>query len=197
MTLAQRRIEDQDPETSSPALTTSDGASARVEPTAAGEVLRVRDRGGRLLFEYDAEAGRGTLIVPDGDLRLCAPRGSIELDAAHGIRAVAGGEIALEGPTVRVRAEESDLSLGDVRATAGALHAAVDRAELAFGTVLRSAVRAIEQAENFYQRVTELCDIKAGRLRALVKQGVWVKGDDVTLLADKDVRVDGEHINLG
>jgi hypothetical protein len=197
MTLAQRRIENEDPEITSPALTTRDGASARVEPTVLGEVLRVRDRGGRLLFEYDAEAGRGTLIVPDGDLRLCAPRGSIELDAAHGIRAVAGGEVALLGPTLRVRADESDLSLGDVRATAGALHAAVDRAELAFGTVRRSAVRAIEQAENLYQRVSELCEIKAGRLRALVKQGVWVKGDDVTLLADKDVRVDGEHINLG
>jgi hypothetical protein len=160
-------------------------------------VLRLRDRGGRLLFEYDAEAGRGTLVVPDGDLRLCAPRGSIELAAAHGIRASSGGEIALEGGRLRVEAEASDLSLGDVRAAASALHAAVDRAEIAFGTVLRSAGRAIEQAENLYQRVSELCEIKAGRLRALVKEGVWVKGDDVTLLADKDVRVDGEHINIG
>ncbi len=220
MTSPLRRIEPEDAE-----ITTKDGACARLSRSAEGEVLTVHDRAGRLLFQYDAEAGRGVLIMPEGDLRLCAPRGSIELVAAHGIRAVSGGELslssataaslrvegregrssvrlegdgaAIQGGALRVEAAESDLDLGDVRARAGALHAAIDSAELTFGTILRSAGRVIEQADNLYQRVSELCEIKAGRLRALVKEGVWVKGEDVTLLARKDVRVDGEHINLG
>ena len=220
MSAARRRIDDEDPE-----ITTRDGASARLERDGEAEVLTVRDRVGRVLFQYDAASGRGALFMPEGDLRLCAPRGSIELVAAGAIRASAGGELSLssdtaaslrvagatagsavslegsaasiEGGSLRVAAQESDLSLGDARASAGTLRAAVEDAELTFGTVLRRAVRVIEQADNLYQRVTELCEIKAGRLRALVREGVWVKGEDVTLLARKDVRVDGEHINLG
>lgn len=205
MLAAQRRSDPPEPE-----ITTKDGARARVSRQGDGEVLTVLDRKGRVLFQYDAETGRGSLIMPEGDLRLCAPRGSIELVAAEGIRATAGGEIALEvpgdagasavrldGDALRVNAKESDLSLGDVRARAGALHAAVDRAELTFGSVLRSAGRVIDQAENLYQRVSELCEVKAGRLRTLVREGVWMKGEDVTVLARKDVRIDGEHINLG
>lgn len=211
--LAARKLDSTPPE-----ISTRDGASARVEPHGEGEILTVRDRVGRVLFQYDAETGRGSLIMPEGDLRLCAPRGSIELVAAHEIRAVSGGEIALtsataaslrvegdeaasavqlDGGALRVEAAESDLSLGDAQARAGSLRAAVESAELTFGTILRSAGRVIDQAENLYQRVSELCEVKAGRLRALVRESVWVKGEDVTLLANKDVRVDGEHINLG
>lgn len=190
--LAARRIE-----TEGEGVTTRDGASATVERRGEAEVLTVRDRVGRVLFEYDATSGRGTLVMPEGDLRISAPRGAIELHAAEGIRAVSEGEIALEGEAVRVSAAESDLSLGASRARASSLRASVDDAELRFGTLLRSAGRVIDQAENLYQRVSELCEIKAGRLRALVRAGVWMKGDDVTILADKDVRVDGEHINLG
>jgi hypothetical protein len=206
-------------------ISTEDGAHARVERTDRGESLTVRDRAGRLLFEYDAASGRGTLVMPEGDLRLCAPRGSIELVAARGIRASSAGDVVLEsatgasvkvqgsdgssafeldergarleGQALHVAAEESDVQLGDTRARLRALTASVESAELAFGTVFRKADRVIEQAGNLYQRVSELCEIKAGRLRALVKEGVWMKGDDVTLLARKDVRVDGERINLG
>jgi hypothetical protein len=220
MTAALRRAP-----TPTPELTTRDGASARLEQSGEAELLTVRDRAGRLLFQYDAETGRGMLVVPEGDLRLCAPRGSIELIAAHGIRAAAGGELSLssataaslsvegaeakssvrlegdratlQGRALTVDAQETDLSLGDARARAGALHASVGSAELAFGTVLRTAGRVIEQADNLYQRVSELCEIKAGRLRALVREGVWIKGEDTTLLARRDVRVDGEHINIG
>jgi hypothetical protein len=220
MLAAIRRLE-----TTETTVTTRDGASARVEQKGDGEVLTVRDRVGRVLFQYDADTGRGVLTMPEGDLRLAAPRGRIELVAAHGIRAVSGGDLeltsatsaslsvegdegesavrldregtAIEGGALRVRADESDLSLGDARARAGSLRAAVENAEVTFGTLVRSATRVIDQAENLYQRVSELCEIKAGRLRTLVQGSMWMKGEEVTLLAKKDVRVDGEHINLG
>jgi len=206
-------------------ITTRDGASARLEPRDDGDTLAVRDRAGRLLFEYDAATGRGTLVMPEGDLRLCAPNGSIDLYAARGIRVAAGGELSLSSATavaldvtgqektstlrldgesvtvggekLTVEAKETELHLGDTRAWAGTLHAAVDRAELGFGEVVRTAGRVIDQAESLYQRVGELYELKAGRLRALVTDSIWLKGEDVTMLAKSDVRIDGEHINLG
>ena len=188
MTLALRRNDD-------PEVRTADGASARVEPD--GETLSVRDRSGRLLFQYDAATGRGTLLVPEGDLRLSAPKGAIELEAAKGIRAVTAGELSLSGDTLCVEARESRLRLGEAHAWADSLHTVVERAELRFGQLVRRAERVIEQADNVYQRVSELYELKAGRLRSLVKEGIWFKGNELTLLANKDVRVDGEHINLG
>jgi hypothetical protein len=206
-----------------PTVTARDGASARLERTDGAEALTVRDRDGRLLFQYDSASGRGVLVMPEGDLCLAAPRGRIELVAAGGIRAISGGEIAIEGKSgvrlgvvdgassmrvdrdgaaieadrATIRARETDLDLGDTGVRAAKLHAAIDSAEITVGSLVRTAGRVVEQAESLYQRVTELCEIKAGRLRALVKESVFVKGDDVTLLADKDVRVDGEHIHLG
>ncbi len=218
MTAALRRIDQ-------PEIVTQDGARARLEQRTGGETLTVRDRAGRLLFEYDAATGRGSLTMPEGDLRLCTPRGSIELLAAHGIRAAAGGDVSISSATavaldvtgekersslrldqgettlradkLEVEAQETDLKLGVAQARASSLASMVERAELRFGEVTRTAVRAIEQAENLYQRVGELYELKAGRLRALITDSLWMRGDDVTLLAKKDVRIDGDHINLG
>ncbi|MFO0617965.1 MAG: DUF3540 domain-containing protein [Polyangiaceae bacterium] len=184
MSTAARRID------TTAEITTEDGATARLERREDGESLAVRDRKGRLLFEYDAVSGRGTLVVPEGDLRLAAPKGSIEFVAAHDIRAACGGKLEID-------AKESDLSLGEAKAVATSLHAVIDRAELRFAEVVRTAGRVIDEAENLYQRVGELYELKTGRLRALVKESLWMKGEDVTVLAKKEVRVDGERINLG
>lgn len=190
MTAAVRRIHPSE-------ITTHDGTSARLEQRPEGEALTIRDRAGRLLFEYDAATGRGSLTMPEGDLRLCTPRGSIELVAAQGIRADAGGEVSISSQKLAVETEASKLRLGETEAWARSLASVVERAELRFGEVTKSAVRVIDQAENLYQRVGQLCEIKAGRLRALVSESLWMKGDDVTLLAKKDVRIDGDRINLG
>jgi hypothetical protein len=195
-----RKIDPDDSE-----ITTTDGASARISRHGDAEVITVHDRVGRVLFQYDATTGRGMLVMPEGDLRIAAPKGSIELVASGEIRAKAGGDLSLSSAAaanivssaLHVEAKESDLSLGDANARADSLRAAVDRAELKYGSLVRSAERVIEQAENLYQRVSELCEVKAGRLRALVRGGVWMKGEDLTLVAQKDVRIDGEHINLG
>lgn len=218
MTAALRRIDN-------PEIVTQDGTSARLEQRPDGEALTIRDRAGRLLFEYDAATGRGSLSMPEGDLRLCTPRGSIELIAAHGIRAAAGGDVSISSATavgldvtgkdeqsalrleqgeasiraqkLEIESQESALRLGETQAWATSLTSAVERAELRFGEVTKSAARVIEQAESLYQRVGELYEIKAGRLRALVSESLWMKGEDVTLLATKDVRIDGDKINLG
>jgi hypothetical protein len=208
-----------------PEVVLGDGTSARVEETEDGQALTVRDPVGRMIFQYDPATGRAAVFAPAGDLCLCAPRGAIDLVAGRGIRAVSGGDIdlagttaarlrvhgketssslrlegacaALESESLRVRALESELHLGDARAFAERLRAAVDTAELTCGKVLRSAERVIEQAQDFYQRVSDLYEQKVGRLRAIAREGVRFEGRDLVLLADDDVRVDGKHINLG
>jgi hypothetical protein len=172
-------------------ITTEDGASARVERSPDGaETLALRDRAGRLLFEYDAVTGRGTLLVPDGDLRIAAPKGAIELSAREGVRLDCGSRL-------EVSAEASELHLGETEAHTLGLAATIERAELRFGELTRTATRVIEQAESVYQRVSDVLETRAGRLRALVRESFWVKSQDVTLLAKDDVHIDGERINLG
>jgi len=179
-------------------LTTEQGARARLKHDKNGrERLQIIDPRGRLLFEYDAEGGRGMLVTTHGDMRLCAPQGAIELLAAQGISATSAGEIALNSDALAVSAKRSELRLGKTRAWADKLVATVDRAELRYGKLFRRAERVIEQAENVYQRVGELCELKAGRLRTLVSGHVWLKGKDVALNAKERVAIDGEHINLG
>jgi hypothetical protein len=203
----------------------NDGASARLERGPTGDTIAVRDRTGRVLFRYDPATGFGVLVAPEGDLRLCAPNGAIELVAAQGIRARAGGEVtlssgtaaslAVDGPdatsrlrldgssiavtseTLAVESSTGELRIRELRAFSQKLRAAIDDAEVEVDKLVRTAGRVIDRVDNFYQRVSELCEIKAGRLRTLVRGSWWTRGEDVTLLAKKDVRVDGEHIHLG
>ena len=55
----------------------------------------------------------------------------------------------------------------------------------------------VEHIGNAFRYVRELQQTKAGRLRSLVKGAIQLKGGRMTMLAQKDVHIDGERINLG
>lgn len=207
-------------------LRTTRGARARcVTDDGGAERLEIVDREGRLVFDYDVVSGRMTLLAPTGDLALGAPHGSLDLFAAKGIRVESAGEVALtsatgasvnvvgaDGPSgmavsreattlvskvLAVKAAQSELHLGRTRALIDKLSSQVARAELHFGRVTRRAERVVEEAGHLYQRVSELCELKAGRFRALVSGSIRMKGQDMFLSATERVDVDAEHINLG
>ena len=202
-------------------LRTRDGACAALIEKDGAEVVAVQDRHGRLIFEYDPQSGRGSLIMPEGDLALHAARGGIDLVAAEGIRCVSGGDlvfrsrsgasigvggsvigadergVALRGENLRVDAEQANLSMNRARYRGEQLDAQVSWVRLTMDKLESAAERVVARATNVFQRVQGLHQLKAGRLRTLVRDTISCKGRDVTVKAQEDVCVDGERINLG
>jgi hypothetical protein len=203
------------------------GGQASLEAADDGSrVLRVRSPTGALVIEYDPEGGRARVTPEAGDLELAAPSGSLVLRAAGAV-AVEGGSVALrsrsgiglvvedtagasrsilalEGdtarivaPTLDVAARRASLQAEDARVTSRHLLAEAASLRVVAGHVQTLAKTVVAKAQNLYRTVEELCELRAGRVRALVDGTYHLKARDAVLRADRDVDVDGEKIRLG
>lgn len=207
-----------------PRIVARDGARASIEERDGHEIVSVHDRRGRLLFEYDADTGRGSLLAAGG-LSLQAPEGDIDLVAGGAIRCWAAGEVSIAsasgaslgartgdrkagirvapdrvtvaGEEIAVGAEKGDLRIGEARLHGRTLTSVFERVHTTIGTLESIAGRVIARADDLFQEVRELHEMRAGRLRALVDDAIDLRGNEVRVDAREDVCIDGKRINLG
>ncbi len=197
----------------------------RARITAAdGEAFLARGPGGRTL---PAKRAAGCLLLPEpGDLVLCHGGGDgltyvVSVLERAGTRAVLdvgadltvrGGEtMRFEAKTVAVEAGEAlsleapDLSLTGVRGRLGFLRLSV--LADALDAKLRGLTSVVEDASALFGglslkartaiRLVETEMVRAGRLRQLVRERFFVRAGRAAILADEDVSIDADKINLG
>jgi hypothetical protein len=141
--------------------------SAGASAEVSGDTIVVRDPRGAIVVTYDAATGRTELTAP-GDLVLAAPEGKVLLK---------GREIELDA---------------DVRATVRSPEVvnAAGRWELV-------AERVIERAEDVYREVGSLLQVRAGRMRTIVRDTYQLFGKRVAVRAEEDTSIDGKRVLLG
>ncbi len=154
--------------------------------------VRVRDRRGRLLFEYDPGEDKAVLYVPSGDLEVSVPEGALRMRARDGVEVVSAGEVRLEGEAVALRAERAlsgqapevalkgrrleleasrgetasakvALEPGELSLVGSVLTAAADRAEILASRVGVKAHR-VESHVDRVRTVVNVLDVRAGRI---------------------------------
>ncbi len=203
-------------------IAAKDGSAADID---CDDVIRVRDRQGAILFEYDPERGRGRLMMRQGDLRLEAPKGNIHLIAGGEVRCMAAGELALHsasavsmtaggvgthggirvdrgstaiaGRRLSVSADEADIRIDRARYAGKWLEAGVERAELLLGKLDSRVGTLIQRATHAFHYVEELHQLKAKRLRIRAEESMVLDAGHVVMTARDDVDIDGKQINLG
>ncbi len=179
-----RRCAHEPPDTESalvPRLVARSGVQAELRGSGAGEALRVLDAAGNLLFEHRPAEGLTVISVPQGDLELRAPSGSVRVVA---------------GKRVEVRAAEADVRVTEARLTARQLVSTVDRVREVVGVLETRAERVIERAKNVYRDVEELAQTRAGRVKIIAERTVHVLGQRALLRAREDVKIKGEKVHL-
>jgi len=190
-------------------------------------VVRVRDRRGQLVFEFDPDTGRAVLHVAAGDLTLSVPAGAVTVEARDGFRVATDGRVELSGaegvrltapPSEGVagssvvldargtavathrldaRAQVAELNVGEGRVVARSLHTAVEHARQVAGVVELEANRVIERAKNVYREVEDLAQTRAGRIRVVALNTFHLLGKRTFLKAEEDMKIRGEKIHLG
>ena len=145
--------------------------------------------GQRFTLAQDELTGKTTLTVPEGDLALCSEKGSIRLEAAK--------DIELHSPQFSLEAGKGQIKIADVDYQGVRLGASIAQTKLFLGKLNSTVGRLIEKAKNVYRQVDNLNQLKAGRMRTLVKGSYHLKGESINQKAEKDVRIDGNKINLG
>jgi hypothetical protein len=143
----------------------------------------------RFSVEQDKESGKTILCVPEGDLDLRSEKGSICLQAAKNIE--------LNSPHFSLETGKAELNIADANYQGVRLGASIAQTKLFLGKLNTTVGRLIEKAKNVYRQVDNLNQLKAGRMRTLIKGSYHLKSESINQKADKDVRIDGDKINLG
>jgi hypothetical protein len=168
-------------------LTTPSGATARAE----GDAITLRDAAGRLVATFDGASG-ALAIVAEGDLRLSAPAGKVQIEAAGDVEIAAGGRVAQ-------RAGESEVEIGPcavaVRSPSLAVNAAA--ASLAIGHLELRAERIVERTVDAFRTVEGLLETRAKHARTLVARTFELFSRRTTIASEEDTRVDGKRVLLG
>lgn len=87
---------------------------------------------------------------------------------------------------------------GELRLTSGtAVKIAGPEVEVEAGRLELRARSLIQRALDAFQSVRNLFEVRAGRARTVVEGSHYQKAERSYLLAEKEVKIDGERINLG
>lgn len=159
-------------------IRTMEGATACIRGSDAGEHIEVRDAQDRLVFELDP-SGRAILSVPS----------HLTLRAGGDVEIAAGGALRCRG------ADEVVLATGDGDTTTLSLRR--QAVELTSQVLSVAAKHVFERAKSVFRHVDDLHQIKAGRARTLVKDGLAVKAGHASIRTVEELKLDGEAIHLG
>lgn len=169
--------------------------SCLVEPQPRDAVLLAEDEAGAyILAVLDRESpdlelrfpGQATLSAPDNALRFAA--GQVD---------IGGAKINLSANELTLYSTQAAVAI-DTLSFIGAFAAmriAVTR--LTCGTYDAVLGRLNERIGNATRRVEGLDETRAGRVAVWVKETLFFKGKRVKLLAEEQVKINGEKIRLG
>lgn len=176
----------------------SDGSGAAVEIDEEGsERIALRDGRGALLFEYYPETSRCVVFAPPGDLVLRAEGGSIELDAAQGLRLRGGTEVEVDTETLRARAVSAEVEVEAAKVAGHSLTSTFHRVHQTVDVLETAAGRIVERARETYRDVQGLAQVRADRIRHVAERTFHVLGTHTLLKARQDIKLKGEKIHLG
>jgi len=154
-----------------PTVTTPSGASA----TADGDLIAVRDAGGRIVATLDGRSGELRLAA-EGDLRLSAPAGRVLIDAAGDVEIAAGGRLTERARSIAVAAESAAYVIGHFE-----LH----------------AERIVERATDALRTASGLLETRAKHSRTIVARTLELVSRRTSIRSEEDTRVDGKRVLLG
>lgn len=140
-------------------------------------------------IQQDPVSGNTRITVEKGDLELCTEQGSVKIHSAK--------DIEMKSSTTTLEAAKGVFNIADGAFSGVRFTASIAQSKLILGKLNTSVGRLIEKAKNVYRQVENLNQLKAGRMRTRVKGSYHLKGESLNQKAEKDVRIDGEKINLG
>lgn len=189
------------------------GAHAELVVVDGREQLELRDSASRLLLRHDSESGRTTLICERGDLAFSAPEGDIELSAGGEVRVQGEGGVQVSGGSARfslrgalaklssgaldVSTQRADLGVRDLAYAGERLRARLADSKLVVERVETVASQLTERCKEALREVEGLSQLRAGRVRSLIKEALFVRAGHASIEAEEEIKIDGQRVHLG
>lgn len=205
-------------------LTALSGATAEIHEAPEGEHIQVCDPDGALIFDYHPASGRSVINVPRGDLSV-QTEGWLNLVGAKGVRVASAGEVSVEsatgvragvtkagrfaglrvfptkaamvGRTLALIAEHASLDLMQTRYRGRTLDAKAEQLQLNATKMETVAERIVTRAKTLLQKIDDLHQLRVGRIHAVARDAIDIRGRTASLVTEQELRLDGEKIHLG
>ncbi|MCP4694848.1 MAG: DUF3540 domain-containing protein [Desulfobacterales bacterium] len=220
--LTRRNAPDAAPER----ITLPDGAHAEVGRSPGSPGLRVFSKRNELIFEYDSDTGTARIFRETGPLEIGTGEGDILINSGRNVH-IRGQGITVKGRTdIDLTAEDApgqektSLKLGrrkaalsgpEMKFTArrGRFHIQETRyvgerflgrfalAQLLVGKMETVARSIVTKANDAFNAVKNLTQLKTGRMRVLVDRTCHFKAKTAFMKAKKDYKIDAKKIHLG
>jgi len=172
-------------------------ASCLLAPSPGDRVLIARAPDPFILAVLERHGTERTELLLEGDARVRACGGELELCGDEGV--------AVKSPkTVSLLAGALSIKSGSVKLFAAAVEAVAKRAQVSFdelGVLAQAcdmvAERIVQRAARVYRFVDELDQLRARHLDYRAEHTAQIKGENTVVTAREVVKIDGEQIHVG
>lgn len=147
------------------------------------------------VLRRDPAAARTMAI--DGDLDVRLTSGRLRIAAQQGVEVVAGREVNVVAPGLRVNADEGHVALRSLSFLGDVVRAEIDAVKLLAGRVDSVLERLSQRLQRSYRTVVETDQLRAERIDYSAEKTVNIHGEHALLTAEELVKVDAEQIHLG
>lgn len=174
-------------------------ASCLLKPASGDEVLvaLLPDRRAFVLAVLTRPEARGTELRVEGDLRLRADGGKVEVSSSEGVTMATPRDITMVGGSVSVRALAATLASETMTLVGKAVVGELDKVKVVARTLDTIVDRFTQRAKRAIRIVEESDHLRAERIDYTAEKSVTVHGDNALVTARQLVKIDGAQIHLG
>jgi len=142
-----------------------------------------------------AETASATLILPGG-VGLSTERGALQVNAAR-VELNASEALAMHAPTIAMTGLSGDIKFHRLTSSIQELQARLGAVSTIAQSVTSTVGRLVQKARDSFRWTENVDETRAGRMRVQVEERFHLSAKHATLLAEGQVKIDGEKIDLG
>ena len=203
------------------------GAFTQINKSNNSEKIEVYNKKNELIFEYSPETGNSKINIESGNLEFVTKNGDINFISEGNISFKSNHSIIIESliniqasvmntinkvvsslsfnqQKIKMNSSELDMTTlrtniktGEMKYIGYKFSATVKYGKLIAGKLETLSNDIICKAKNIYNNVDELVQLKASRVRTLIKNNLHIKAKNSYLKSDEDFKINGEKIHLG
>lgn len=202
------------------------GAYITIDESNQLPSLQVFSKRNELLVEYDPESEKVRINVEKGNLEFTTQNGDIVFDSQQNIRlngqtielasrsnvqlsvsdalgqlisslSIRPKRLQISSAEVDITAQKSQLNIKQTHYFGKLFRGNIEDSKLIVGKLTTIAKSITEKAKNVYRSVEELTQLKAGRMRTLIRGTSHMKAKTTYMKAEKDFKINADKIHLG
>jgi hypothetical protein len=179
------------------ALRGKKAAGCLLEPEENDTVLVARNTPeGVFILTVLERGGAASRIVLPGNATLSAEGGTLRL-TGDSVELAGEKTASLEAPEIRMQGVRGDVSFLNLSLTASVAEAKAGKLSLVASVIDTVSERITQRVRDCFRRVTRMDSTRAGQVSISTENRFDLKADAVSMIAQCEVKIDGDKIHLG